>query len=294
MKVLITGSHGMIGSALAAALEADGHDVVRLSRGGGTSSWDPERGLLDERALIGIDAAVHLAGAGIADKRWTPERKEEIRRSRTVSTDLLARRLAAMDPRPDVLVSGSAIGFYGSRRDELLDEDSPPGSGYLADVVRQWETATGPAEEAGIRVVHIRTGVVQSRQGGALRKQLPLFRFGLGGRLASGDQYVSWITLDDEIAAIRHALDTASLAGPVNLTAPNPVTNAEYTRVLGKALGRPTVLTVPSFALGLALGSDMTEEMLTASARVLPHRLQNSGFQFQHPTLAEALASVLR
>ncbi|HEY2301886.1 MAG TPA: TIGR01777 family oxidoreductase [Acidimicrobiales bacterium] len=294
MKVLITGSHGMIGSALAAALEADGHDVVRLSRGGGTSSWDPERGLLDERALIGIDAAVHLAGAGIADKRWTPERKEEIRRSRTVSTDLLARRLAAMDPRPDVLVSGSAIGFYGSRGDELLDEDSPPGSGYLADVVRQWETATGPAEEAGIRVVHIRTGVVQSRQGGALRKQLPLFRFGLGGRLASGAQYVSWITLDDEIAAIRHALDTASLAGAVNLTAPNPVTNAEYTRVLGKALGRPTVLTVPNFALGLALGSDMTEEMLTASARVLPNRLQNSGFQFQHPTLAEALASVLR
>jgi len=294
MRVLITGSHGMIGSALASALEAGDHDVVRLNRGGPGPSWDPERGVLDPAALEGVDAAVNLAGAGIADKRWTPERKEQILKSRTVSTDLLARGLAALDPKPSVLVSGSAIGFYGSRGDEVVDEDSPVGSGFLADTTEQWERATGPAEQAGIRVVHIRTGIVQSRSGGALRKQLPLFRLGLGGRLASGRQYQSWITLDDVVAAITYALTEATLAGPVNLTAPNPVTNAEYTKALGHALGRPAVLSVPPFALGLALGHEMSEEMLVGGARVIPTRLLGSGFQFQHPDLAEALASVLR
>jgi uncharacterized protein (TIGR01777 family) len=293
MKVLITGSHGMIGTALGTALESEGHEVVRLTRGGGPASWDPSLGQLDVATLTGVDAAVNLAGTGIGDKRWTPSRKEEIRKSRTDSTGLLCRGLAALDPKPSVLVSGSAVGIYGDRGDEILDEDSPIGTGYLVDIAREWEEATAPASEAGIRVVHIRTGIVQSRSGGALKKQLPLFRLGLGGKLGSGRQYVSWITLDDEVGAIIHALTAPSLAGPVNLTAPHPVTNAEYTTALGKALGRPAVLSVPSFALGVGLGKQMTEEMLTSSARVLPARLQASGFQFKHPDLPEALSSVL-
>jgi uncharacterized protein len=294
MKVLITGSHGMIGSALATTLEAGGHQVVRLSRGAQSPSWDPAQGRLDEAALQGVDAAVNLAGTGIGDKRWTPERKDEILKTRTSSTDLLARAMAALEPKPEVLVSGSAVGIYGSRGDEVLDEDSPVGTGFLADIARQWEEATAPAEAAGIRVVHIRTGIVQSRSGGALKKQLPLFRLGLGGRLGSGRQYVSWITLDDEVAAIIHALTTPALSGPVNLTAPNPVTNADFTKALAKALGRPAVLSVPPFALDVALGKEMSEQMLTSSARVMPSRLQSSGFQFQHPELGEALTSVLR
>jgi uncharacterized protein (TIGR01777 family) len=293
MKVLITGSHGLIGTALGTALESAGHEVVRLTRAAGPTSWDPARGRLDLSSLEGVDAAVNLAGTGIGDKRWTSSRKEEIAKSRTGSTDLLARGLAALDPKPSVLVSGSAVGIYGDRGDEVLDEDSPIGHGFLVGIAREWEEATAPASEAGIRVVHIRTGIVQSRSGGALKKQLPLFRFGLGGKLGSGRQYVSWITLEDEVGAIIHALTNASLAGPVNLTAPNPVTNAEYTRALGRALGRPSVLSVPSFALGLALGQQMTEEMLLASARVMPARLQASGFQFKHPDLPEALTSVL-
>jgi uncharacterized protein len=293
MKVVITGSHGLIGTALGTALESGGHDVVRLTRGGGPMSWDPSRGQLDVAALAGVDAAVNLAGAGIGDKRWTPSRKEEIARSRTASTDLLCRGLAALNPKPSVLVSGSAVGIYGDRGDEILDEDSPIGSGSLVDIAREWEEATAPASQAGIRVARIRTGIVLSRSGGALKRQLPLFRLGLGGRLGSGRQYVSWITLEDEVGAIIHALTNASLAGPVNLTAPNPVTNADFTRALALALGRPAVLSVPSFALGVALGQEMTEEMLLASARVMPDRLQASGFQFKHPDLPEALSSVL-
>jgi uncharacterized protein len=293
MKVVITGSHGLIGTALGTALESGGHDVVRLTRGGGPMSWDPSRGQLDVAALAGVDAAVNLAGAGIGDKRWTPSRKEEIARSRTASTDLLCRGLAALNPKPSVLVSGSAVGIYGDRGDEILDEDSPIGSGYLVDIAREWEEATAPASQAGIRVARIRTGIVLSRSGGALKRQLPLFRLGLGGRLGSGRQYVSWITLEDEVGAIIHALTNASLAGPVNLTAPNPVSNADFTRALARALGRPAVLSVPSFALGVALGQEMTEEMLLASARVMPDRLQASGFQFKHPDLPEALSSVL-
>jgi uncharacterized protein (TIGR01777 family) len=293
MRVLITGSHGLIGSAVAADLESDGHAVVRLVRQGGSPSWDPGRGTLDPSALQGVDAVVHLAGAGIADGRWSPARRREILESRVLPTDLLARRLADADPRPGVLVSGSAIGFYGSRGDEEVDEDSAGGAGFLADVVRQWEAATAPAEEAGIRVVHARTGVVQSPQGGALRKQLPLFRLGLGARLGSGRQYLSWISLDDEVGAIRHALADASLSGPVNLTAPNPVTNAEYTRALGAVLGRPTVLAAPAVALRLVLGAELSEEMLLGGARVRPRRLERSGYLFRHPELREALASAL-
>jgi uncharacterized protein (TIGR01777 family) len=293
MRVLNTGSHGLIGSALAADLESDGHAVVRLVRQGGSPSWDPGRGTLDPSVLQGVDAVVHLAGAGIADGRWSPGRRREILESRVVPTDLLARRLADADPKPGVLVSGSAIGFYGSRGDEEVDEDSAGGAGFLADVVRRWEAATAPAEAAGMRVVHARTGIVQSPMGGALRKQLPLFRLGLGARLGSGRQHVSWISLDDEVAAIRHALADPSLSGPVNLTAPNPVTNAEYTKALGAVLGRPTVLVVPGAALRLLLGAELSEEMLLGGALVRPRRLERSGYRFRHPELGAALASAL-
>jgi uncharacterized protein (TIGR01777 family) len=292
MRVLVTGSHGLIGSAVAASLEAAGHDVVRLVRDGGSPSWDPQRGRLDGSALEGADAAVHLAGAGIADRRWTPRRKEEVLQSRVRSTDLLSRGLAGLERRPSVLVSASAIGFYGNRGEEDVDEDSPAGTGFLADVVQRWEAATAPAERAGIRVVHARTGIVQSRAGGALRRQLPIFRLGLGGRLGSGRQYVSWITLDDEVGAILHAMSDESLSGPVNLTAPNPVTNAEYTRALGAALGRPTVLSVPSIALEVMLGRELSEVVL-GGASVRPRRLEQSGYRFRHPQIDEALASVL-
>jgi uncharacterized protein (TIGR01777 family) len=293
MRVLVTGSHGLIGSAVASALEADGHAVVRLARGGGAPSWDPDQGRLDADILRGVDAVVHLAGAGIADRRWTPPRRQEILQSRVRSTDLLARRLAELDRRPAVLVSGSAIGFYGNRGDVEVDEESAPGTGFVADVVRQWEAATAPAEQANVRVVHARTGIVQSPKGGALRKQLPLFRLGLGGPLGSGRQYVSWITLDDEVGAILHALTDESLSGGVNLTAPNPVTNAEYTRALGTALGRPAVLTVPPVALHALFGTQLTEELLLGGARVLPHKLQGRGYTFEYPQLQDALAAVL-
>jgi uncharacterized protein (TIGR01777 family) len=293
MRVLVTGSHGLIGSAVASALEADGHAVVRLVRHGGTPSWDPDRGRLDPAAVQGVDAVVHMAGAGIADRRWTLPRKQEILQSRVRSTDLLAHRLAEVDRRPAVLISGSAIGLYGNRGDEEVDEESAPGTGFVADLVRRWEAATTPAEQVGVRVVHARTGIVQSPKGGALRKQLPLFRLGLGGRLGSGRQYVSWITLDDEVGAILHALTDGSLSGGVNLTAPNPVTNVEYTRVLGKVLGRPTVLTAPPVALHAVFGTELADELLLGGARVLPHELERRGYPFKHPQLEDALAALL-
>jgi uncharacterized protein (TIGR01777 family) len=293
MRVLITGSHGLIGSAVAGDLESDGHTVVRLGRQGPSPSWDPGRGALDRSVLEGVDAVVHLAGAGIADGRWTSDRKREILESRVRATDLLARRLADADPRPGVLVSGSAIGYYGNRGDQEVDEDSAGGTGFLADVVRQWEAATAPAERAGVRVVHARTGIVQSAKGGALREQLPFFRLGLGGRLGSGQQYLSWISLADEVGALRHALGDESLSGPVNLTAPNPVTNTEYTRTLGAVLGRPAVLAVPAFALRAVLGAERSDELLLGGARVRPGKLERRGYRFTHPELREALAGAL-
>jgi uncharacterized protein (TIGR01777 family) len=296
MKVVVSGSHGLIGSALCSALESGGHDVLRLVRGPagpGEVSWDPASGTLDAAELQGTDAAVHLSGAGIGDKRWTPQRKREILDSRVKSTDLLSRRLASLDPRPAVLVSGSAVGAYGDRGDEKLTEDSPPGSGFLAGLVEQWEGATAPATEAGIRVVTIRTGIVQSATGGAMAPLLPLFKFGLGGRLGSGRQYWSWISLDDEVGAIIHALTTDELSGPVNLTAPNPVTCAEYAKTLGRVLGRPAVLPVPRFALALVLGAEAADEVVLASQRAMPQRLEQTGYRFQHTQLEPALRSVL-
>ncbi|MDP9075688.1 MAG: TIGR01777 family oxidoreductase [Actinomycetota bacterium] len=297
MKVLVSGSTGLIGSALLPALRAHDHEVVSLVRrrpGSGEVGWDPADGVLDPADLAGIDSVVHLAGEGIGNKRWSAAQKQKILDSRLSSTDLLARRLAEVAPGPSVLISGSAIGFYGDRGDELLDEDSEAGTGFLADVCSRWEAATAPAEAAGIRVAHIRTGVVLSPAGGALKKFLPLFKLFVGGKLGSGRQYQSWITLDDEVAAIVHTLETDSLAGPVNLTAPHPVTNAEFTRALGAALGRPTILPVPGFGLSLLLGKEFAAEMVLGGQRVLPKKLEASGFAFSYPEIEPALRAAVR
>jgi uncharacterized protein (TIGR01777 family) len=297
VKVAITGSHGLIGSALVTALEGDGHEVTRLVRGLASGDhevgWDPVEGAIDPDALEGHDAVVHLAGVGIGDHRWTARHKAAVLNSRVQGTGLLARALAGLDGPPAVLASGSAVGFYGDRGDEELDETSAPGSGFLADVVRQWESAAAPAAEAGIRVANLRSGVVLSAKGGALKKQLPAFKAGVGGRLGSGDQWLSWIAIDDEVGAIRHVIDHPEVAGPVNLCAPMPVTNGEFTRTLGKALHRPTAFPTPTPALQLLFGKEMVAEMLLAGQRVLPKVLEASGFAFAHPTLAEALAAEL-
>lgn len=296
MNVLVTGTHGLIGSALVKALQEQGHGVVALVRGTagpGQVAWDPDAGRLDAAALTGIDAAVHLAGAPIAEKRWTAEQKQRILSSRVATTDLLARRLAECPSPPAVLVSGSAIGYYGSRGDTVLDEDSTPGSGFLAEVCQQWEAATAPAEKAGIRVIRIRTGIVLSADGGVLKKLLPLFRLGLGGRLGSGAFYQSWISLDDEVGAIIYALQTPLVTGAANLTAPNPVTNTEFTEALGRVLHRPTKVTAPKFGLTTALGPEMVEQMLLASQLVLPTKLLANGFTFRYPDLEDALRATL-
>lgn len=296
MKVAVTGSHGLIGSALAARLAADGDTVVRLVRGPagpGEVSWDPSAGRLDPAALAGVDGVVHLAGAGIGDKRWSAARRLELGSSRIASTDLISRALSEVEPRPSVLLSGSAVGYYGDGGDRELTEESPPGTGFLADLCRRWEGATAAAEDAGIRVVHLRSGIVLARSGGALAKQLPLFRLGLGGRLGSGRQYLSWITLEDEVRAIVFGLRTASLSGAANLTAPHPVTSAAFAAAAGRVLRRPEKLVVPAVALRLVFGADMADEMLLAGQRVLPAVLLAHGFEFSHPAVEPALRAVL-
>lgn len=296
MNVLVTGSHGLIGSALVQALQLGGHSVRRAVRGaaeGRDVTWDIPSCYVDTAALEGVDAVVHLAGEGIGERRWSKAQKERILRSRVDGTTLLAESLAGMATRPRVLVSGSAVGYYGERGDEVLTESSSSGDDFLADVCRQWEAATAPAADAGIRVVHLRTGIVLSGRGGALKKQLPLFKLGVGGRLGSGRQWTSWVSLHDEVGAILHALRSDDLAGPINVTAPNPATNAELTAALGKAVGRPAKLPVPKAALGLVLGREMAAS-LTASQRVLPARLQEHGYTFKHPELPAALEAALR
>jgi uncharacterized protein (TIGR01777 family) len=285
MDVAVSGSHGLIGSALVRRLEADGHVVRRIVRGAD--------GVIDPTPARGADAVVNLAGEGIGDRRWSSEHKRRVMDSRVVGTTRLAEALAALDQRPRVLVSGSAVGFYGDRGDEPLSEESPSGDGFLAEVVRRWEAATGAAEEAGVRVVHARTGIVLSPEGGALRKQLLPFKLGLGGRLGRGRQWTSWITLDDEVGAILRCLEDESLRGPVNLTAPNPVTNAQFAKALGAALHRPAVLPVPGPALKLLFGAGMAEEMLLAGQRVLPAKLEAAGFPFRDPLLGPGLARLL-
>ncbi len=299
MDVLVAGSSGFIGSALLPALTEAGHRPIRALRqpsiptGVDAIAWDPDAGVIDTASLEGIGAVINLAGVGIGDKRWTPSRKREILESRTTSTRLLATAISGLDSKPTVFVSGSAIGYYGGRADEILTEASAPGDDFLADVCVQWEAAAQPAVDAGIRVVTIRTGIVLGRDGGVLKKLLLPFRLGLGGRVASGEQWMSWISLHDEVAAILHALRTESLRGPVNLTAPNPSTNAEFTDALGKAVHRPTVLPTPLAPLKLRYGAELVQHLLVDGQRVLPKALEASGFTFRHATLTEALHAIL-
>lgn len=293
-RIAVTGSTGLIGSALAAALAAEGHQVVRIVRsrpGPGDVRWDPARGEIDARGLEGVDAVVHLAGENVG-QRWSREVKARIRQSRVQGTRLLSETLASLREKPNVLVSASATGIYGDRGDEPLTEASSPGQDFLAEVGQEWEAATAPASERGVRVVFARFGVVLTRRGGALARLLPPFQLGVGGKLGSGRQWMSWISIADLVGAVRFALDTPGLAGPVNVVAPHPVTNAELTRTLGRVLGRPTLFTVPAAALRLVYG-EMADATLFASQRALPERLLGAGFRFHHPELREALVAAL-
>jgi uncharacterized protein (TIGR01777 family) len=291
MRIAVTGSHGLIGSALVTDLRASGHDVVQLVRSTprrpGEVQWDPAAGTVDLSGLAGVEAAVHLAGAGVGDHRWTDEYKRVIHDSRMLGTRTLVKALTALDPLPRVLVSGSAIGYYGDRGDEILTEDSSAGTGFLVDVVKDWEAEAVPAAEAGIRVVHPRTALVMARSGGAFAQLLLLSRLGLGGPLGSGKQWWSWITLPDAVAALKFMLES-DLAGPVNLAAPNPASNIDVTRAIARALHRPAVLPAPAFAIRLILG-EFAGEVLS-SQHVIPGRLMKSDFQFEHPTLDGAAA----
>jgi uncharacterized protein (TIGR01777 family) len=287
----------MLGTAMRHALAARNVPVMQLVRRPaselGEIGWNPARfpPIASPDALEGISAAIHLSGANVAGHRWTEAYKREMMGSRVDSTRALAALLASLRRPPQVLLVASAVGIYGDRGDEVLDESSTPGSGFLASLCEQWEVAAQPARDAGIRVVHLRSGVVLGR-GGALARMLPIFRLGLGGPLGSGKQWMSWISLDDWVAAILFALDTPDLAGAVNLTAPNPVTNGEFTRALARQLHRPAIFPAPAFALRVALGQ-MADEALLASARVLPARLTAAAFRFTHPTIQQALAAAL-
>ena len=288
MNVLLTGASGLIGAAVAPALEAAGHRVVKLRRGEGPgATWDPAGGKVDLAPALPLDAVIHLAGESIG-ARWTPERKRRIRESRVAGTRLLAETLASLPSRPNVLLCASATGFYGDRGDEWLDESSPSGRGFLAELCRDWEAASAPAVSAGIRVVCLRFGIVLARQGGALAKMLPAFRLGIAGRLGDGRQYWSWIALEDAVAALLHALIHESTFGPVNAVSPQPVTNREFTATLGRALRRPTLFAMPRFAVSLLFG-EMGREAMLASCRARPSKLSSSGFQFQSPDLETAL-----
>jgi len=293
MRVAVSGSTGLVGSQVVASLSAAGHEVVRLVRrapapGEKVVRWDPEKGEIDAAGLGGLDAVVHLAGENIASGRWNAARKAAILGSRVNGTRLLCDALAGLARPPKTLVCASAIGYYGDRGADVLTEESPPGTGFLAEVCREWEAASEPAARKGIRVVVLRIGVVLSAKGGALSRMLPPFRAGLGGVIGSGRQYVSWVALDDLVGIVLHALQSGRLHGPVNAVSPVPVTNRELTEVLGKVLSRPTLLPVPVFALRLAVG-EMADALLLASTRVAPRRLEETGYRFRFPELREAL-----
>lgn len=297
-RVAVSGASGLIGSQLAAQLESQGHHVQPLVRrdprpGSSEIRWDPARGELDADALAGVSVVVNLAGESIAAGRWTNARKAVIRDSRVDGTRLLAEHVARLEPPPRVFICASATGYYGDRGDELLTEDSAPGSGFLAEVCRAWEAATRPAADAGIRVVCLRTSMVLSSLGGALTWMLRPFKLGLGGRLGSGRQYVSWISLEDLVAAIVHAMEAEDLAGPMNATSPQPVTNAEFTRTLGEVLGRPTPFPMPAAMVGLMFG-EMGRALMLSSTRAMPQKLLGGGFKFSHPDLRGALEAELK
>ena len=297
MKVLISGSTGLVGSALVKLLTSDGHNVTRLVRPGGPIThgsvlWDPQNGLLDSEAIEGHDAVVHLAGENIAARRWTPDQKKRIRESRVRGTSLLCGRLRSLKSPPAVALFASAIGIYGDRSDEELTEQSTPGSGFLASVTKEWEAASDVLAETSVRVVKLRIGVVLSNDGGALARMLPVFKLGLGGKIGSGCQYMSWIAIDDLLNIVKYVLSHDNISGPVNAVSPNPVTNEEFTKKLGKLLSRPTIFSVPRPALKLAAG-EMGNELLLTSTRVLPEKLISIGFRFAYPDLEQALRHVL-
>jgi uncharacterized protein (TIGR01777 family) len=315
VNVLVTGSSGLIGSALLKRLAAGGHRVTRLVRKaagnpGGTVParptqggapitevhWDPSQRVIDLEGLEAaapFDGVVHLAGAGIGDKRWSPARKRIVLNSRTDSTALLVSSLLQLAPRPPVLISASAVGYYGDGGDRELTEDSPQGTGFLAELCGSWERAVDPATTAGIRTVNLRSGIVLSRSGGALAKLLPLFKLGLGAKLGAGTQYQSWVALDDEVDIILRALVDGSVVGPLNATAPKPVTAAELSAAIARAVHRPCLFTVPKTALRLVLGSEMADEMLLTGQRAIPARLTSIGYDFTYPDLDDALRAVL-
>lgn len=292
MRIGVTGASGFVGQRLVPALQSAGHQIVRIGRGAESDvRWNPSAGALDAAGCSGIDAFVHLAGANVGE-RWTPAHRREIRDSRVLGTALVARTAAALTPRPRVLVCASAVGIYGDAGDVVLDEASPSGHDFLADVGRAWEAAADPARQAGIQTVHLRFGVVLSRQGGALARMLPVFRLGGGGRLASGRQWMSWISMEDAVGAVQFALDRDTLAGAVNAVAPSPVTNAEFTDTLARVVHRPALFPVPAFALNLMFG-EMAQGTLLASQRVVPRQLLAAGYVFRHATLEPALRAAV-
>jgi hypothetical protein len=296
MRIVVTGSSGLIGSALVRVLRTDGHEVRRLVRhhpaAADESEWDPGRRFIDPGALDGVDAVIHLAGVGVADKRWTESHKRAILQSRVDGTTTIAEAVAANADHVKVLVCASAVGWYGDRGDALLDEADGRGTGFLADVVEAWETSTAAASQSGVRVVNLRSGVVLSADGGALGKVLPLFKLGVGGKLGSGTQWLPWIAMVDEIGAIRFVLTHDDITGPVNLSAPDPVRNKDYTAAIGRALHRPTVATVPGFALR-AVFAGFADEGALVSQRVIPRKLLDAGYEFAYTDVDAALQAIL-
>lgn len=296
MNILISGSSGLVGSTLIPALRDGGHRVTRLVRRSPESEnevqWDPSSGTIDRAGLEGHDAVVHLAGENIAKGRWTPQKKARIRDSRVDGTSVLSGALAALEAPPEVMVSASASGYYGDRGNELLREETAPGDTFLSRVCREWEAASSPAREAGIRVVNLRFGIVLSAEEGALATTLPLFKLGVGGKIGPGRQYWSWVSIDDVVGTILHSLSTNDLGGPVNVSTPNPPTNAEYTKTLGRVLNRPTVAPLPAPAARLLLG-EVADELLLASVRMEPVKLINTGYEFRHPDLEGAFRHLL-
>jgi uncharacterized protein (TIGR01777 family) len=295
MKIIISGASGLIGKPLVKNLRKNGHEVIQLVRrtpNANESQWNPATGQIDASVIDGADAVIHLSGAGIGDRRWTTKYKKELVDSRTKSTALLASTIAKCAKKPSVFLSGSAIGIYGPRGDEELTEQSSNGSSFLADICKQWEAAAKPAVDAGVRTVYLRTGIVLTPLGGALKKQLPLFKLGLGGKFGDGRAWQSWISLDDELAAIEHLL-TAKVSGAVNLTAPNPVTNANFTTTLARTIKRLAILPIPKFGPQLLLGAELADALLFTGQRVMPAELLKSGFVFKHSTIEVALRALL-
>lgn len=291
MRVTLTGASGLIGTALGESLRADGHEVIRLVRRKPTAAdelrWDPHRGTVDPAAVDGVDAVVHLAGVGIGDRRWTDDHKQKVLTSRTGGTTAISEAIANAPNRPPVLISASAVGWYGDTGAREVDESEPAGNDFLAQLCQAWEDATAPAAAAGTRVARVRSGLVLSRSGGMMSRIRPLFALGLGGKLGSGGQYWPWVSLPDEVAAIRYLIEH-EVSGPVNATGPDPVTNAEFTRTLGRLLGRPTLLSVPGFALRLALG-EFAQVGVLGGQRAMPRVLTDAGFTFTHRSVEDAL-----